>query len=254
MKSIFIKIKGIMFYLFSLGCVCGCLWIYSLKEGQADASIIEAEAEPEERQKEIRNDEEDGNVIKEALITHIKKRENELDEIKEKMQYLEMQYRLLTLLETTSNEIKDKNPPLVYEKYFRLEEGKLAGICGIEDMEECGRVGWLNSHFGGPVISIDQNLYVQYGNLCDINEHQQPGSIIITGSNINLGFMGARAGMNFREIWENAYKEEIQEGFIYTEDITVYYIKFTDGFYEYIYCSYYPDGRDTWLYISLSVS
>ncbi len=175
---------------------------------------------------------------------------NELDEIEEKTQYLQLYYRLLTLLETTSNEIKDESPVLVYEKYFQLQEGELTRICGIEDMEECRSIGYLDSHFGGPVISINQNLYVQYGNISDIYEYQLPGHIIITGSNIDLGFMGARAGMDFLQIQENAHEEEIQEGFMYTADMTVYYIEFTDGFYDYIYYSDYPDGRDSCLIIS----
>lgn len=61
--------------------------------------------------------------------------------------------------------------------------------------------------------------------------------------------MDARAGMNFQEIQENAYEKEIQEGFMYNEDLTVYYVEFTNGFYDYIYYSDYPDGRDTWLII-----
>ncbi|MCM1232915.1 MAG: hypothetical protein NC489_22545 [Ruminococcus flavefaciens] len=251
MKGFFIKIKNAAFYLLSLGCICVCFWLHSIKTAQVDSSIrIEAETESEAEPKEARYDEKDANVIRTVLNEKAREKESELGEIEEKTQYLRMQYRFLTLLETAGNEIKDTNPLLVYEKYFRLKQGELTRICGIEDMEECGRMGYLNSHFGGSVISIDQNLYVQYGNIYDIHEDQEPGSVIITGSNINLGFMGARAGMNFQEIWENACKEEVQEGFMYSEDVTVYYIKFTDGIYEYIYCSYYPDGRNTWLIIS----
>ncbi len=219
-------------------------------ETEAESASIQAETEPETEQKDEWYDEETDSAIRTELNEQLKKRENELDEIEEKTQYLQLHYRLLTLLETTSNEIKDENPVLVYDKYFRLNEGELARICGIEDMEECRRIGYLDSHFGGPVISINQNLYVQYGNISDIYEYQLPGSIIITGSNIDLGFMGARAGMDFLQIQENAYEEEIQEGFMYTEDMTVYYIEFTDGFYDYIYYSDYPDGRDSCLIIS----
>ena len=225
--------------------------VHSIKTGQADVpSQAETEAEPETEQKDEWYDEETDSAIRAELNEQLKKRENELDEIEEKTQYLQLHYRLLTLLENTSNEIKDENPVLVYEKYFRLNEGELARICGINDMEECGRIGYLDSHFGGPVISINQNLYVQYGNISDIYEYQLPDSIIITGSNIDLGFMGARAGMNFLEIQENAHEEEIQEGFMYTEDWKVYYMEFSDGFYDYTYYSDYPDGRDSCLIIS----
>ena len=219
-------------------------------EAESVSIQTEKEAEPETEHKSAWYDEGTDNEIRTQLHEQLKKRENELDEIEEKTQYLQLYYRLLTLLETTSNQLKDENPVLVYDKYFRLNEGELARICGIEDMEECGRIGYLDSHFGGPVISINQNLYVQYGNISDIYEYQFPGSIIITGSNIDLGFMGARAGMDFLQIQENAHEEEVQEGFMYTEDWKVYYMEFTDGFYDYIYYSDYPDGRDSCLIIS----
>lgn len=225
--------------------------IHSIKTGQTDVTIpTEEEAEPETEQKDEWYDEETDSTIRTELNEQLKKRKNELDEIEEKTQYLQLYYRLLTLLENTSNKLKDENPVLVYEKYFRLNEGELARICEIEDMEECGKIGYLDSHFGGPVISINQNLYVQYGNISDIYEYQLPGSIIITGSNIDLGFMGARAGMNFLEIQENAYEEEIQEGFMYTEDWKVYYMEFSDGFYDYTYYSNHPDGSESCLIIS----
>ena len=225
--------------------------IHSIKTGQADVPAqTETEAEPEAEPKDGWYDEETDSAIRAELNEQLKKRENELDEIEEKTQYLQLYYRLLTLLENTSNEIKDENPVLTYDKYFQLQEGELARICGIEDMEECGRISYLDSHFGGPVISINQNLYVQYGNISDIYEYQLPGSIIITGSNIDLGYMGARAGMDFPEIQENAHEEEIQERFMYTEDWKVYYMEFSDGFYDYIYYSDYPDGRDSCLIIS----
>ena len=225
--------------------------IHSIKTEQADVPVqTETEAEPEAEQKDEWCDEESDSAIRAKLNEQLKKRENELNEIEEKTQYLQLYYRLLTLLENTSNKLKDENPALVYDKYFRLNEGELARICGIEDMEECRRIGYLDSHFGGAAISINQNFYVRYGNISDIYEYQFPGSIIITGSNIDLGFMGARAGMDFLQIQENAYEEEVQEGFMYTEDWKVYYIEFSDGFYDYIYYSDYPDGRDSCLIIS----
>ncbi|MDE5599028.1 MAG: hypothetical protein K2J04_14520, partial [Lachnospiraceae bacterium] len=145
--------------------------IHSIKTEQTDVPFqTEIEAEPEAEQKDEWYDEETDNEIKTELNEQLKKRENELDEIEEKTQYLQLYYRLLTLLENTSNKLKDENPVLVYEKYFRLNEGELARICEINDIEECGKIGYLDSHFGGPVISINQNLYVQYGNISDIYE------------------------------------------------------------------------------------
>lgn len=148
-----------------------------------------------------------------------------------------------------SNEMENENPILVYEKYFQLKQGELTRICGIEDMSECWRTSYIDSHFTFPAIAIDRNLYVQYTNIFDICEDELPRNILITGSNIDLGFMGARAGMNLQEIQENAYEKEIQEGFMYTEDWQVHYIEYTDGFYDYIYYSDYPDGKNAWLII-----
>ncbi len=243
-----ITIERVVFYLFSLVCICGCFWLHAIKTEQAvDLTFSEEEAEQE--QKDVWHDEETDNEIGTDLNAQLKEMENELGEIEEKTQRLQMQYRLLTLLEAKGNEIKDENPELVYEKYLHLRQGELARICEIQDMSECWETGYIDSHFSIPAISIDSNLYVQYSNISDIYEYALPSNILITGPDIDLGFMGARAGMDFQEIQANAYEKEIQEGFMYTEDWTVYYIEYTDGFYDYIYYSDYPDGKDSWLII-----
>lgn len=65
-----------------------------------------------------------------------------------------------------------------------------------------------------------------------------------------LGFMDARAGMDFEEIQKNAYVGEIQEGFMYSWEEKVYYIRYTDEYYEYIFLSGDQDGSDSWLIVS----
>ncbi|MCM1232909.1 MAG: hypothetical protein NC489_22515 [Ruminococcus flavefaciens] len=203
-----------------------------------------------QEQKDVWYDKRIADAIGSDLNMQLVNKEDELNEIEEKTQYLQLQYSLLTLLETNSNKIKDETPVLVYEKYFQLRQGELARIEGIGNMAEEWKTGYLDSYYKWPAVLIDDNLYVQYANTYEIREYELPRNILITGSDIELGFMGARAGMNFQEIQENAYEKEIQEGFMYDEDLTVYYIEFTDDFYDYIYYSDYPDGKNSWLIIS----
>ncbi len=241
-------IERYAFYLLSLICIGGCFWIHAFKTDQMGV-FAHLEVEKGQEQEGLCHGEEIENVIRTDLNAQLIDKQNEWDEVEEKTQRLRLQSHYLELLDTKSNEVKDESPPLVYEKYFQLKQGELTRICGIEDISECWRTGFINSHFSFPAVSIGDNLYVQYTNLFEIHEYELPRNILITGSNVELGFMDARAGMNFQEIQENAYEKEIQEGFMYNEDLTVYYVEFTNGFYDYIYYSDCPDGRDTWLII-----
>lgn len=146
----------------------------------------------------------------------------------------------------------DENPCLKYEKYFQMKQGELARIEKLEDLSECGKFGFLNSHFGGVVFQIDEGVLVQYSNdiVSDIDEELLPRSLIIMDSFLNLGFMDARAGMDFEEIQKNAYVGEIQEGFMYSLEEKVYYIRYTDEYYEYTFFSSDQDGSDSWLIVS----
>lgn len=127
------------------------------------------------------------------------------------MQYREMEkfYNKKLYLDSIAAKMDQVNGSTVYiDRYFRIEK---------EDLTECGKVGFLNGHFGGVVFQIDQGMWLQYSsdNVNDIEEELLPRSLIITDDSMNLGFMDARAGMNFEEIQENAYAGEIQEGFMY---------------------------------------
>lgn len=109
---------------------------------------------------------------------------------------------------------------------------------------------FLDGHFSGVTFSINDDIMIQYINTTDIWEYLLPRYIIITSGDTNFGFMNARAGMNFEEIQQSAYEEEVREGFMYWYEQGVYYIRYTDDYYEYIFLSDYPDGKDSWLMIS----
>lgn len=165
-----------------------------------------------------------------------------------KLDAAQKEYDFLVLLEEKANERATGNMQNKYEKYFHLPQGKLARA-------QAGRVGQegvLNSHFGGAVIQIDEGIYVQYSRPADlpISESLLPSSLIVENPGIDMGFMNARASMNFLEIQENAYAEEIQTGFIYTGTMEVYYIEYADDVYQYQYVSFERDGSNSWLIIS----
>lgn len=117
-------------------------------------------------------------------------------------------------------------------------------------MSEWGMFSFLDGHFSGVTFSINDDIMIQYINTTDIWEYLLPRCIIITSGDTNFGFMNARAGMNFEEIQQSAYEEEVREGFMYWYEQEVYYIRYTDDYYEYIFLSDYPDGKDSWLMIS----
>lgn len=57
--------------------------------------------------------------------------------------------------------------------------------------------------------------------------------------------MNARAGMDFEKIQENAYGIEINEGFMYNENLKVYYMEYRDNDYKYIFVSDSPNGSES---------
>ncbi len=137
----------------------------------------------------------------------------------------------------------------IYEKYFGLKQGDLVRSMNIKSTDELGKEGFLNSHFGGITINVGEGVCVQYSNTDSIIENNLPCGIIIESDNTELGFMGARAGMDFGEIQDNAYPGEVQKGYMYNEEINVYYLEYFDESYRYVYLSYDPEGRDSWLLV-----
>lgn len=190
--------------------------------------------------------------LQDKLAAIVEEEKNSVNELMNKIQLLRLKYELMLLVEKQSNLIEGKNSYTVYEKYFQMKQGELARIEKLEDLSECGKFGFLNGHFGGVIFQIDRCMWLQYSSdtVNEIEEELLPRSLIITDSSMNLGFMDARAGMNFEEIQENAYAGEIQEGFMYWWEEKVYYIRYTDEYYEYIFLSSEQDGRDSWLIVS----
>ena len=179
------------------------------------------------------------------LAAKVEKKKNELSELQHKLQFLQLKYDLAILLEEKSNEEEDSF--LIYEKYFRLKQGELARI---EGMEKLGDTCDLNVYLYGTTFQVGNDILVKYPNYTYIEEYLLPVTIIVTESSANLGYMDARAGMNFEEIQENAYTKNIQEGFMYEDESTGYYIEYEDAYYKYIFLSKYADGRDSWLLVS----
>lgn len=235
--------KDILLILFSICCGLVCIKLYVIKEKQADRLL------------ELRMDISQGYSQSDLDIENTVLFEEKLNESKDHLRdrqdeflLLQLKYDLISLLEEKSNE--DENPYAVYEKYLQLKQGELARIEEDTDLSEWGRLGFLNGHFSGVTFSINKDMMIQYRNENNVWEYLLPRCLIITSSDMNMGFMNARAGMNFEEIQQNAYEEEIIEGFMYWYEQEVYYIRYIDGYYEYIFLSDYQDGRDSWLIIS----
>lgn len=171
----------------------------------------------------------------------------ELHEIEDRINILQVKYDLLALLEDKGNE--DDHPSITYGKYFQLKQGELARREEIDDLSAYEKFGFLNSHFSGPIIQIDDSISIQYINEYYILEDILPTAVIITNSGINLGYLDARAGMDFKEIQEKAYEKDIEEGFMYSWEMPVYYIQYHDDYYEYTFISEDPDGQDSWLIV-----
>lgn len=234
----------IIFAIFSLMCITGCVWLYFYEGKQRDELRIQ---EIKVLQDSLQSQKPSDCSAEEKFEKILSERREALRITEEKVGRLQAEIDLLSLLERKSNE--GRGTDRVYDKYFLLRQGKLARVEGITDISECGRFGFLNSHFGGTTFEIDEGILVQYGNVNAISEYLLPIALIIFNPDCDFGFMGARAGMDFEEIQERAHAEEISEGFMYNEEITEYYIRYADEYYEYFYCSDEPSGAGSWLMI-----
>ena len=243
------NIKKVLLGIISIGCVVGSVCLYLVKDGQIEKL---------NSMKEIflENEVQRNNPVDELLTQRMEMQlinaKDQIDELQLRMEFLQQEHDFLVLLERKANERETDDAREKLEKYFQIRQGELARIQGIESSEECGNWGFLNSHFGGITLAVDEDMYVQYYNSppTPILEYLLPDSLIIMNPDIDLGFMGARVGMDFEEIQENAYEGEIHTGFMYNEDNEIYYIEYFDDYYEYIYASYKPDGSDSWMVIN----
>lgn len=186
---------------------------------------------------------------KETQEEQLKEQEKQLRDRKEELQLLQLKNDLLDLVEKKGNE--DEDSYIIYEKYFRMKQGEMLRIENSDDLSVCGMWGHLNSHFGGVTFGTVEDILIQYGNdsMSEPREYELPRTLIIFNKNENRGPMEALAGLNFAQIQEALYETEIQEGFMYFEDGTVYYIQYEDAHYAYTFVSDYEDGRESWLVI-----
>lgn len=186
---------------------------------------------------------------KETQEEQLKEQEKQLRDRKEELQLLQLKNDLLDLVEKKGNE--DEDSYIIYEKYFRMKQGEMLRIENSDDLSVCGMWGHLNSHFGGVTFGTVEDILIQYGNdsMSEPREYELPRALIIFNKNENRGPMEALAGLNFAQIQEALYETEIQEGFMYFEDGTVYYIQYEDAHYAYTFVSDYEDGRESWLVI-----
>lgn len=186
---------------------------------------------------------------KETQEEQLKEQEKQLRDRKEELQLLRLKNNLLDLVEKKGNE--DEDSYIIYEKYFRMKQGEMLRIENSDDLSVCGMWGHLNSHFGGVTFGTVEDILIQYGNdsMSEPREYELPRALIIFNKNENRGPMEALAGLNFAQIQEALHETEIQEGFMYFEDGTVYYIQYEDAHYAYTFVSDYEDGRESWLVI-----
>lgn len=240
MKILILTVKKVAFYIFSIICVLICICLYLIKE-EGEAALLDRG-----KSKINKTD-----IFSRSLGKGLNSQQMLLENIKDDLHLLEAKCAFMELLETKSNEDKDTNPNKVYGKYFQLRQGELARCVGIENEEECGRSGFLNSHFGGITIQIGDGMMIQYSNISSLSEYLLPRSLIITNPDISLGYKDARAGMNFREIQNNAHEGKIEKGFMYNEEQAVYYMEFNDDFYRYLYISDCLNGDASWLLIEM---
>lgn len=233
--------------MFSFVCIVVCICLGMVKKRQ---DLINLKTGFE--RSSVQSYESHDKLIQDRLTALAEEEKKSMNVIKGKIQLLQLKYELMELVEKQSNLIEDGNSRAVYEKYFQIRQGELARIEKLEDLSECGKFGFLNGHFSGVIFQIDRSIWVQYSNdtVNEIEGDLLPRSLIITDSSMNLGFMDARAGMNFEKIQENAYAREIQEGFMYWWEEKVYYIQYTDEYYEYVFLSNDQDGRDSRLIVS----
>lgn len=249
------RARGFLFYLFSVWCVVSCLWLYRIERSAADPEEPEMEI-PSQDISDIEDAEKAYVDSLEDILSNTEKslRANTEKTLREKQADISRfreRYAVLAMLEEKENQAARKLcPDRMYEKYFRLKEGELARIEGVEDAEQVGCMGNLNSHFTSFAFEIHMDMWVQYSDKGYIVEYDTPGAIVIENPDVDLGYMDARAGMNFEEIQDRAGIGEIQTGFMYTSSYEIYYLEYEADGYVYRYLSHQPDGTDSWLEIN----
>lgn len=249
MKSDRLKISAMI--ACSIACMAGCILLYHEREEQNKTlqNIVSDFAKEDGAQNDKKQADMPQLLAEDVSVALLEEQEADLNGLEDELKLLQIKYDLQKKLEEREND--STNPKMIYEKYFRLKQGDMARIEGIENLDICGKFGVLNSHFGGVLFGMDESVWVQYRNdaFGPIWEYLTPRTIIIFDAAPHMGFMGTLAGMDFVQIQENLYETDIQEGFMYNEDSKVYYLQYGDEYYDYIFCSTQEDGANSWLLI-----
>lgn len=225
----------------SIACMAGCAALYHEREEQNKAL--------QHMVSEFTKEDAPRSLTASKSTVDAGEQEAALQELEDAWQLLQIKWEIQKRLKEKGADIA--NPQMIYEKYFRLKQGEMARLEGIERLDECGMFPLLDSHFGGVAMGMDESVWVQYRNNAfgSIWDYLTPSAIVVTDSAPQMGFMGTLAGMNFAQIQENLYETEVKEGFIYHEDRKVYYLQYGDKFYDYIFWSEDEDGSHAWLNI-----
>ena len=232
----------------SIGCITVTVCLYHIRENQSKL-ILKTSSDTEWGKQSNLALETSPDIEWENQDVLLSEKRRELKTLREESQLLQIKYDLQKLAEEKYDE---GDPRSKYEKYFHIEQGELARIEGIEDLQNCGAFGFLNGHFSGVMFEISEGILVQYSNdvTGSVWESHVPHTLIITDAETNLGFMGARAGMDFAEIQKNALPEQIQQGSMYFYEEPVYYVQYQDAFYQYTFLSNHKDGRESWMLVN----
>ncbi len=255
-----VMIKSLLMAVCTIGCIAGCILLCQ-KKAEQETMIVDMVSDPaqeEEMQKEpslgnLEIAEPPQYIMSGEQEGFLKEQQEQLRDREEELQLLQLKNDLLDLVEKKGNE--DEDSYIIYEKYFRMKEGEMLRIENSDDLSVCGVWGHLNSHFGGVTFGTVEDILIQYGNdsMSEPWEYALPRALIIFTPNENRGPVEELAGLNFAQIQESLHETEIQEGFMYFEDGTVYYIQYEDARYAYTFVSEYEDGRKSWLVIDKKI-
>lgn len=250
-----VMIKSLLMAVVTIGCLAVCSLLLQRKAEQETmiAEMVSDAVQEKGTQKETSLSDleitETPYAISGDYEGILKEQQKQLRGREEELQLLQLQNNLLNLVEKKGNE--DEDSYIIYEKYFRMKQGEMLRIENSDDLSVCGIWGYLNSHFGGVTFGTAEDMLLQYGNdsMSEPWEYALPRSLIIIKPSQKRGSMEVLAGMNFAQIQEALYETQTQEGFMYSEDGTVYYIQYEEAHYAYTFVSDYEDGRDSWLVI-----
>ncbi len=249
------SVKEILLLLLTAGCVAGCVMSYNIWQDQKK-SLTEMNNELDREPGPIHEiDTEDGTNWYRWYIDpdggdRILEETTELDSLLTETASLQLKYDLQSFMERQGN--RQETSDMVWQKYFHIRQGELARIEGIEDLSDCETFGFLNNPFSGVVFDLYDGIALQYtnGTTSRIGEYTLPIAVIVTGAESDLGFMDARAGMDFEQIMQNACEAEVRQGFMTFSGDQVYYIQYADDTFQYSFISEDEDGSGSRLIVT----